>query len=209
VAISIGQERQGGVLIVSLSGRLDNESAADFELFVQEALAAGERHLLLDLADLGYMSNAGIRAVGTLAKSLNTPTTSLRVSGVAPAVRQVLDAAGVGILLDIRADRAAALADHPAAVGADLGREMLRLLGVESTPVPAPEGDMRKLAELAFELLSAGDRHQQRAARAQAQGTQVMRRITPPASGAAATPPATPAQAKPSFWQRLFGRKPR
>ena len=44
MTFAYSQERHGGVLVVAPSGRLDNESAVDFELAAQELLNAGERH---------------------------------------------------------------------------------------------------------------------------------------------------------------------
>jgi anti-anti-sigma factor len=203
MALDLERERRGGVLVLAPKGRLDNENAADFELAMQEVLSAGERHLLLDLAGLGYVSNAGLRTMGRLAKSLNTPTTSLRVAGLSDTLRQVFDAAGVSVLFDIRPDRETALADHPAAQGAALAVEVCRLLGIDAA-VPPPEAapDSAKLAELAMDILSTRGR-QTRAVRAMAQGTQVMQRVvaTPAAASAAAR--------KPGFWQRLFGRRPK
>lgn len=212
MAAEIQCERVGGVLVVSVRGRLDNESASDFELFAQETVAAGERHLLLDLSDLGYLSNAGARALATLAKSMNTPTTSLLVAGVQDNVRQVLDAAGVGLLLSLSDSREAALADHPAARGDVLGRQLLALLGVTPAQPSASDPKAARLAELAFELL-AGQQHQHRAARAIAQGTQVMRRVSaeqPTAASArpkTAPAPAPAASGKPrlTWWKRLLG----
>jgi anti-anti-sigma factor len=203
MALELERERHGGVLVLAPTGRLDNENAADFELAMQEVLGAGERHLVLDLAGLSYVSNAGLRTIGRLAKSLNTPTTSLRVAGLSDAMRQVFDAAGVSVLFDIRASRSAALADHPAAQGAALAVEMCRLLGIDSSaPAPDISPEAAKLAELAMDILSSRGR-QTRAVRAMAQGTQVMQRVV--------STPAAPASAarKPSFWQRLFGRRPK
>lgn len=211
MTVELQKERRSGVLVVSVDGRLDAEGSADFELFTQEAVSSGERHLILDLAKLGYISNAGLRALASLAKSLNTPSTSLRVAGVQPGVSQTLDAAGVAILLDLRPNLDAALAGHPAARGDDLSKHLCRLLGI-AEPGPIEVGpNEAKLAELAFELL-AGQQHQHRAARAIAQGTQVLQRVSVPAGGAAAQAPAPmrPKQApakKLSFWQKLFGKR--
>ena len=215
MAVEIQRERIGGVLVASISGRLDNESAADFELFAQETVAGGERHLVLDVSGLGYISNAGARALATLSKSMGTPTTSLRVAGVQANVRQILDAAGVSILLDLRANREAALADHPAARGDSLGKHVLAILGVQPEAHGESDKQTVKLAELAFDLLS-GRQHHNRAAKAIAQGTQVMRRITPADAAAAgraapASPkpavPAAPVAGKLPWWKRLFGIK--
>ncbi len=219
MAVDIQTERKGGVLIITPTGRLDNESAADFELLTQESVAAGNRHLVLDLSGLSYMSNAGLRALGSLAKSLKTPTTSLRVAGATPSVRQVFDAAGIAMLFDLRADLDAALLDHPAGTGSSkLGEHAARLLGINAgnASVAAVPG-IAKLAETAFGLLSAGAVQQPRAARAMVEGTQVMRKITVPVETASSPAGARPAagaagkapskeKSKPGFWARLFGR---
>ena len=212
MAFEIARDRVGGVLVAAVSGRLDNESAPDFELFAQESVAAGERHIVLDLSELGYISNAGVRTLASLSKSLNTASTSLRLAGVQPTVRQILDAAGVAVLLTMFPSRAAALDKYPGAGGenyAKLMMELLKIEPVETKPITPAEA---KLAELAFDLL-AGKQHAPRAARAIAQGTQVMRRVSASdiGAGSAAAKPAKPAPAptakKRSFWQRLFGRK--
>lgn len=224
MAIEIKTERRGGVLVITATGRLDGESTADFELLTQESVAAGSRHLVLDLTGLNYMSNAGLRALGSLAKSLKTPTTSLRIAGPTPAVRQVFEAAGIAMLFDIRPSLDAALADHPAGSGdGRLGAYAARLLGISAgnAGLVAVPG-IAKLAETAFGLLTgSGGAQQPRAARAIVQGTQVMRKITASVDTAAAAPAGKPAAAggkaasgkkvtssagKPGFWARLFGR---
>lgn len=205
--MDITRERQGGVLVVGLRGRLDNESAADLELLAQEVIASGERHLVIDLGELGYLSNAGLRVLGSLGKSLNTPTTSLRIAGPTQAVRQVFESGGAGLQFDIRPSIGAALADHPAARGGMLAQHVARLLGLSAAidASPPPKG-IDKLAQSAFDLLS-GTSNQPRAARAVAQGTQVMRRVVPVPGNAGGGQAAAPAEKKLSFWQRLFGRK--
>jgi len=225
MAVEITTERRGGVLVITPTGRLDNESTADFELLTQESVAAGSRHLVLDLTGLSYMSNAGLRTLGSLAKSLKTPTTSLRLAGPTPAVRQVFDAAGIAMLFDIRPTVDAALADHPAGGGdGRLGAHASRLLGITAgnANVEAVPG-IDKLAETAFGLLTgSGGVQQPRAARAMVQGTQVMRKITAPVDSAPPAPAGKPPVAsgksargkmvtpssgdKPGFWARLFGR---
>jgi len=200
MAVELRQERHGGVLVLAPCGRLDNESAADFELGVQELLGAGERHLVVDLAGLNYISNAGLRVLAAAAKALNAPATSLRVCGLTPAVRQVFDAAGFSAMFDLYPDQAAALSGHPAARGADLGALAARLLGCEAATVPEPPAgpDAARLAALAMELLATAQ--QPRAARAMADGTRMVPRVAAPVAPAPAPPSAAP------WWKRLLGR---
>lgn len=210
MANDLRSERVDGILVITPGGRLDNDSAADFELLTQESVAAGNRHLVIDLSALGYVSNAGLRVLGSLAKSLKTPTTSLRVAGLPANIRQVFDAAGITSLFDIRDNLAAALADHPAGTRDNtLGEHAARLLGVTAgnagiVAVPGAE----RLAETAFSLLSsAAGAQQPRAARAMVEGTQVMRKINVAVPAPAAPAARQPAAKKPGFWARLFGRR--
>lgn len=203
MAIELRQERLGGVLVLTPSGRLDNDSAVDFELAAQELLAAGERHLVLDLAQLNYISNAGLRVLANAAKALGTPATSLRLAGLSPALRQVFDAAGFSPMFEIHPDRAAALARHPAgSVGSELGVLAARLLGCgEDANAAQPVPGAARLAELAMELLAGSQPAQP--ARALAGGTRMVPRVQ------VAVPPAQPQPgAQDGGWlQRLLRRK--
>jgi anti-anti-sigma factor len=204
--LEFGKERHGGVLVLAPQGRLDNENAAEFELAAQELINGGERHIVVDLADLSYSSNAGLRVLGKMAKALKTPTTSLRLCGLSPQLRQVFDAAGIAMVFDIRPNLQLALADHPAARGAgELGREAARLLGLpETPPEAAPATDaIRNLAQLAAELMSTKG-GPPRAVRAMVDATQLAPRVTA-ADIARVRAEQAADEKKPGFWKRLFG----
>ena len=202
MTFAFSQERHGGVLVVAPSGRLDNESAVDFELAAQELLNAGERHIVVDLAQLNYISNAGLRVLGKLGKALKTPETSLRLCGLTQSVRQVFDAAGAAAMFEIRPDLKAAVGDHPAARGAgDLVREALRLLGGPAAAAPVALANAATLAQLAIDLM-AGGAPAPRAARAMAAGTQVVARVRPEDIAAA----QAAKQDKRSWFQKIFGK---
>ena len=202
MAFAFSQERHGGVLVVVPSGRLDNESAVDFEMAAQELLNAGERHIVVDLAQLNYISNAGLRVLGKLGKALKTPETSLRLCGLTASVQQVFDAAGAATMFEIRPNLKNAVGDHPAARGAaDLVREALRLLGgSEQNAATVAPANANTFAQLAVELLAGGAAP--RAARAMAAGTQVVKSVR--VQDIAAAPPAK--DGKRSWFQRLFGK---
>lgn len=206
MALDITSERFGGVVVLALAGRLDNDGADEFELAAQEALAGGARHLLVDLASLGYLSNAGLRALAATAKALEASAGTLRLCGPSASLRQVFEASGFGAVFEIDSDRSAALARHPAArERTTLAGEASRLLGValrervEGEAADADEAAHKRLAELVLELLVAHEAP--RAARALAGGTRVQARAVPVASAqdASARPAARP------WWRRLFG----
>ena len=135
MALEIRQEESGSVRVLELNGRLDTETAADLELTLQDLLGAGERHFLLELSRIGYVSSAGLRVLLSLAKQLDGGKGSLRLCGLSPAVRQVFDVAGFTRLFAIFPNRAAALGDAPKlAPEALLAQKAAQLL---RTPAPA------------------------------------------------------------------------
>lgn len=205
MAFELLRERRGGVLVLTPRGRLDNDNAPEFELAAQEIIGGGERHVIVDLAQLTYTSNAGLRVLGKIGKALRGPSTSLRLCGLTPALRQVFDAAGIASVFDVRVDLDAALSDHPAARGAgEIGQHVARLLGVAPPPAIAPPGDeaARTLATLALDLM-AGNATGPRASRPLVDATQLVPRVRPEDI---ARVRAAESEARRSWWQRLFGR---
>ncbi len=115
MALQILQQQQGSVRILALNGRLDTETAADLELTIQDLIGAGERHFVIDLDAISYVSSAGLRVLLMLAKELDAGRGSLRLAGLSSAVAQVFDVAGFTAMFAIFLDRATALYDHPQA----------------------------------------------------------------------------------------------
>ena len=111
--MEIAQEKRGAVFVLGPVGRLDTDSAADLELALQDLLATNATHFVVDLAQINYVSSAGLRVLLMLAKSVDNKG-SLRLSGLNPQVQQVFDIAGFTKLFKIHPDRDAALRDHPA-----------------------------------------------------------------------------------------------
>ena len=155
MGLEIGQERRGSVNVLTLSGRLDTETSTDLELAIQDLLNAGERHFVLDLTQIGYVSSAGLRVLLATAKQLDGGKGTLRLCGLNAAVRQVFDVAGFGKLFAIYATQAAALEKHPGAkADAQLARNVAQLMGAGAAPgVADPKsGD---IARSAAQLLGA------------------------------------------------------
>jgi len=62
--VTFSQE-QGSVpvTIIHVAGNTDSASADEFERKVMEAIDGGDRHLVLDLGKVPYMSSAGLRVL--------------------------------------------------------------------------------------------------------------------------------------------------
>jgi anti-sigma B factor antagonist len=156
MAFAIQQDQQGGVRILALSGRLDTETSADLELALADLQAAGATHFLIDMADIGYVSSAGLRVLLALAKQLDGGRGSLRLCGLNAAVTQVFDVAGFSKLFLIYPTRDAALAGHAEArPDPGLAKSVADLIGVpESAATASPEA--ADLARAAAQLLADG-----------------------------------------------------
>jgi len=154
MAIEIQQEQQGTVRILALGGRLDTETAADVELALQDLLNAGERHFLIDMRGIGYVSSAGLRVLLALAKQLDGGKGTLRLCSLSPSVRQVFDVAGFSKLFSIFSDRAAALGEAPKPRNdVMLAQRAAALLGIAAAAGGAPHPRAPELARFAAQLM--------------------------------------------------------
>ena len=68
--------------------RLDTETSADFELAAYDANEAGAKHFVVDLAEISYVSSAGLRVLLALAKKLDG-NGELKLASIKGVVREV------------------------------------------------------------------------------------------------------------------------
>lgn len=92
--MEIRQEKKGQVLVVGPAGHLDTRTSHDFEKKIVELLGSGERRFIIDLAQVEYVSSAGLRVLLLLAKKLDAMEGDLVLSGMNAQVREVFDVAG-------------------------------------------------------------------------------------------------------------------
>lgn len=90
-AFRIAIETQGKFQVIRLSGRLDDDSSADFELAAHDLTSTmGVFHLVVDLAGVSYVSSAGLKVLRELAaQTSDYPGSSLRISGCSEELRDV------------------------------------------------------------------------------------------------------------------------
>ncbi len=88
-------------LLLELKGRMDLIAAMQYEKAVAEALAAGERQLVVDLAALDFIGSAGLRSLLTTAKKIRELKGVLRFCNVTGAVKDVFAASGFDSILSI------------------------------------------------------------------------------------------------------------
>lgn len=111
------------VTILHVKGEINSTTHQQFEEKAREVYEAGARNIVIDLADVTYLSSAGIRALNQILLMLRTdaPEESdeamgkavrdgtwvsphLKLASVSRSVQEVLKIAGEDMLIDIHAD---------------------------------------------------------------------------------------------------------
>jgi anti-anti-sigma factor len=86
-----------------LAGRLDGANAAVHEQTLRALLTGDVHSININMADLSYVSSAGLRVLLTTAKSAKARGGAVVLSSPQPAVLEVLKVSGFDTILDIKA----------------------------------------------------------------------------------------------------------
>ncbi len=92
--MTITETRNGGVLVLAASGRVDSTSASTLEQALLRAIDGGERRLVLDFGGVDYISSAGLRALLVTARRMKEAKGVWALCSLSEPVRQVFDLAG-------------------------------------------------------------------------------------------------------------------
>ena len=93
----------GSALTVYISGRIDAATALELDKNLQTSLN-GVNDLTVDLADLEYISSAGLRTLLKIQKRMDKQG-AMRIRNIRDNVREVLDMTGFSNFLTIADDK--------------------------------------------------------------------------------------------------------
>lgn len=108
--MNIIEETRDGVLILRAEGRIDSGNAAVFEGHLVRAVGGDPNRLVVDMANLAYISSAGLRSLLVAAKKARPLGGRIALSAMAPHIRSLFDASGFSSLFEIHGDAGAAVA---------------------------------------------------------------------------------------------------
>src|SRR5215471_3039507 len=97
--MEITPQSREGCLELQLKGRFDANWADHVGNAIESAIRAGQHHIDLDLAQVNYVSSAGIRVLVKYFKQLNSVRGALRVVRPTEAVLSTLQLAGIAAML--------------------------------------------------------------------------------------------------------------
>jgi len=78
-------------VLLKVTGRMDAESAPEFEQACEQCIAQGARHLIAELSGLQYVSSMGLRCFLSVAQKLKSSSGSLSLCGLHGLPRQVFE----------------------------------------------------------------------------------------------------------------------
>lgn len=107
--MDISENSRDGALVVSVSGRLDSSTAGELEAVLPPRVRE-QKAVILSLADVPYVSSAGLRVLLIGAKAAKAAGNKLVLAGLSPAVREVFDISGFSKIFTIVADVDAGIA---------------------------------------------------------------------------------------------------
>ncbi|MBL8554963.1 MAG: STAS domain-containing protein [Phenylobacterium sp.] len=105
----IGEETRGGTLVMAPSGRLDSGSAGVLEAVLPGRVQTHAK-VVLTLAEVPYVSSAGLRVLLIGAKAAKAQGHRLVLTGLSESVREVFDISGFSTIFAIEPDLDSALA---------------------------------------------------------------------------------------------------
>jgi anti-anti-sigma factor len=108
--MEIEKAQVGDVHVVTAHGRLDGIYSAAFAKEVGELIGGTNPKILIDFADIDYVSSAGLRAVLLLIKKAKASGGAFALCGVNEQVREILDISGFADIFSIHPGRAEGIA---------------------------------------------------------------------------------------------------
>lgn len=103
------EERQNNITIFGLHGRMDSVTSPRVEQQLVSLIENGAHHLVVDCAQLAYVSSAGLRVFLMAAKRVTQVKGKLIFTTLNNEVRQVFDLTGFSSILHISPSREDAL----------------------------------------------------------------------------------------------------
>lgn len=94
-------DKQAGVTVVSVRGRLDDTTAEAFEQECSKCIAQGATYLVVDFNGANYISSAGLRSILATAKRLRAAEGKLAVCNLTGMIAEVFTVSGFSTYIPV------------------------------------------------------------------------------------------------------------
>ena len=112
VSVEIGERRDGDILILLPTGRIDNDTSPAFQARLLASLTSQGAAVLVDLTRVEYISSAGLRALMMGSRQAKAVNGRLAVAELGPVVKEIFEISRFSLVVqvfDTSADAIAAM----------------------------------------------------------------------------------------------------
>ena len=109
-ALTIGQTRDDGVCVVTLSGRIDSTNANDLMNRLTALITSGEKSIVVDFAAVLYLTSAAFRALLVATDEAERNAAKFVLCSLGGHVRELFEMGGLLEVFTVHASRAEAVA---------------------------------------------------------------------------------------------------
>jgi anti-sigma B factor antagonist len=107
--MTLTEEKTDGVLVLGVSGKIHTEASEELLLKLNSLIDRGERHLLLDFSEVGYINSSGLRALLVAAKKLTGLSGKMVLANATEWAQQVLQVSGCSSVIVVYPTKVGAL----------------------------------------------------------------------------------------------------
>ncbi|MFD2233871.1 STAS domain-containing protein [Phaeospirillum tilakii] len=108
--MSFSETSHDGMPVIAVAGRIDSATAPACEEYLLARVGDGRPALVIDLGGVDYISSAGLRVLVLAAKRAMALGIGFAICQVQDTVAEVLEISGLGPILGVHPDPAAAVA---------------------------------------------------------------------------------------------------
>ncbi len=107
--LQISKESLKRVDVIQVNGRIDSNSAPEFDNELKAVMDGGRHNMVLNLSDVNYMSSAGLRALISALRECKKHHGNVVLAAPSDRVKEVLELAGLSSIFDMFDDNTTAV----------------------------------------------------------------------------------------------------
>ncbi len=107
--LELSKESLKRVDVIRVNGRIDSNNAPEFENELKAAMEDGRYNIALNLANVNYMSSAGLRALISALRECKKHHGNVVLAASSDRVKEVLELAGLTSIFNMYDDETAAV----------------------------------------------------------------------------------------------------
>lgn len=108
-SLNINVEALKRVDLLTVNGRIDSNSAPQFDQALKDVISAGRYNIVLNLSGVSYMSSAGLRGIVSALRECKKKKGDVRIAEPSERVNEVLSLAGLDSLFQLFDDTTSAV----------------------------------------------------------------------------------------------------